>query len=300
MNNFFGTIASRLKRPINTQSIISRANTVISGQSQLARERVSNALQKFNSLTGYEEIDRLKHKVIQAERQYSEHRKLLWDSRQQYEKALQQRSQCQRDINNLLQRKHTWSSSDVNKFTELYSQEHALERSELELRRLFEQAEKQLEESHSKMLDSIRLRYQEEQVWSDNIRSLSSYGTVALMLLNLGMFIGVHTYMEPRRRQSLVENIDNRLGGHIQRFESKLAQDFSSLNDKMLMHEALLNANVQLELASTKHQTTSSTSAVEPTSAVHQIPYATFLKPSLYFIGGSVVGIISVLVAKSG
>ncbi|PKY16404.1 hypothetical protein RhiirB3_402846, partial [Rhizophagus irregularis] len=71
--------------------------------------------------------------------------------------------------------------------------------------------EKQVEKEYTELSKSIMMRYHEEQVWSDKIRSASTYGTIALMTLNIILFICVQTIFEPRKRQKLAEKFEELL-----------------------------------------------------------------------------------------
>src|SRR6266498_453725 len=128
-----------------------------------------------------------------------------------YEEAVAKRSTTQREINDLLQRKHQWSNDDVIRFTELYRNEHLNEQSEDSTREEFYKCEKQVEKHYSDLTRSIMMRYHEEQVWSDKIRSASTYGTIALMALNVILFICVQTIFEPRKRQKLADKFEELL-----------------------------------------------------------------------------------------
>ena len=44
----------------------------------------------------------------------------------------------------------------------------------------------------------------EEQIWSDKIRKISTYGTLLLLVINLLSFFALHLLFEPRKRRKLV------------------------------------------------------------------------------------------------
>jgi hypothetical protein len=97
------------------------------------------------------------------------------------------------------------------KFTELYRNEHLNEQMLTEAKEELHKYEKQVEKEYTELTKSIMMRYHEEQVWSDKIRSASTYGTIALMTLNIILFICVQTIFEPRKRQKLAEKFEELL-----------------------------------------------------------------------------------------
>lgn len=169
------------------------------------------ASDNLNKLTGYSMVENLKEKVIQKEKEFETTRKRLAAAKLAYEEVIAARSATQREINELLQRKHQWSSDDVIRFTQLYKDEHTNEQAESAAREEFQKCEQKVEQEYTELTRSIMLRYHEEQVWSDKIRSASTYGTIALMMLNVILFIGVQTIFEPRKRQKLADKFEELL-----------------------------------------------------------------------------------------
>ena len=98
-----------------------------------------------------------------------------------YEEAVVRRSNSQREVNDLLQRKSTWSDGDVGRFTSLVRQDHLYEQEELRAKSAVNVSEDAVEREFSRLLRIILARYHEEQVWSDKIRSASTYGSLAAL-----------------------------------------------------------------------------------------------------------------------
>ncbi|KAI8060664.1 mitochondrial distribution and morphology family 33, partial [Gilbertella persicaria] len=129
-------------------------------------------------------------------------------AKQTYATAIETRSNTQRGINELLQRKHLWTSDDVTKFTELYRLEHQHAQAETAARENYQTCEKQMDREYMELARSIMERYHEEQLWSDKIRSVSTYGTWALMVVNLVLFVMVQTVFEPHKRKRLTDRFE--------------------------------------------------------------------------------------------
>ncbi|KAJ1978338.1 sensitivity to high expression protein she9 [Dimargaris verticillata] len=169
---------------------------------------VTMASRALNRITGYHVIDQLKQSVITKEQEFFSARQALDEAKLTYDSALTERSHCQREINNLLQRKHLWTDADVTQFTELYRHEHLHEQAEGESKHHLQRQEKLVEQKYSELVDAIRIRYHEEQLWSDKIRAAATYGTWAVLSLNLLVFAFVHIIIEPRKRKKLMDHME--------------------------------------------------------------------------------------------
>lgn len=58
---------------------------------------------------------------------------------------------------------------------------------------------------------AILARYHEEQVWSDKIRSLSTYGSLAITGANVLIFLLAIIIVEPWRRRRLIERLEKKM-----------------------------------------------------------------------------------------
>lgn len=136
---------------------------------------------------------------------------MLQRSREAYSAAISQRSTSQREVNELLQRKHAWAPSDLERFTALYRSDHANEQAESVAKEQLELIERKAEEAASKLSASILARYHEEQIWSDKIRRMSTWGTWGLMGVNVLLFLVFQVLVEPWRRKRLVTGFEEKV-----------------------------------------------------------------------------------------
>ncbi|KAF8930159.1 sensitivity to high expression protein she9 [Dissophora ornata] len=172
------------------------------------RDTIAQLSEHLNNFTGYNAVNDLKQKVITHGDSLDSARIKLVQAKQTYETAISTRSDTQKAINDLLQRKHLWSPDDVIRFTDLYRSEHANEQAEQRAKTEYKQAEADVE-SKSRMLTRVIMeRYHEEQVWSDKIRAASTYGTWGLVGVNVMAFLIVQAFVEPRRRRKQVERYE--------------------------------------------------------------------------------------------
>ncbi|KAL8639112.1 MAG: hypothetical protein Q9228_003816 [Teloschistes exilis] len=173
--------------------------------------------QHLNHLTGYTGIESLKTSIAAQEAQLETTRSLLAAARTAYSSAIKQRSASQREVNELLQRKHIWSPADLERFTELYRSDHANELHESQAHEALTRAEKEAEEAGAKLSECILKRYHEEQIWSDKIRRMSTWGTWGLMGVNVLLFLVFQIGVEPWRRKRLVKGFEEKVQQALER-----------------------------------------------------------------------------------
>jgi sensitive to high expression protein 9 len=131
---------------------------------------------EINKVTGYDEIDALKRQVVSQgtsgstlstqriwrfryiEARISASRKAARDAKVSYEEAVEKRSDSQREVNSLLERKSTWSDTDVSRFTVLVRQDHALEQKESQAKAAVAQTENEVEREFSALMRTILAR----------------------------------------------------------------------------------------------------------------------------------------------
>ncbi|KAK7906022.1 sensitivity to high expression protein she9 [Exophiala xenobiotica] len=169
------------------------------------------ASRRLNDLTGYSGIEELKNEIEHQESVVQESRRAVKEARSKYSDAIATRSQTQREVNDLLHRKHTWSATDLERFTSLYRSDHANEQGEAAAQKDVQDAETRYEEASTKLAKAILARYHEEQIWSDKIRQMSTWGTWGLMGLNVLLFVVFQIAIEPWRRRRLVKGFEEKV-----------------------------------------------------------------------------------------
>lgn len=132
-------------------------------------------------------------------------------AKEAYEKAVAKRSASQRETNDLLQRKSTWSEEDVLNFTRLVRADHIYEQEEARTKARYAELDAAADKQFAELMRTILARYHEEQVWSDKIRSASTYGSLAALGLNLAVFVLAIVLVEPWKRKRLVQSFEQRV-----------------------------------------------------------------------------------------
>ncbi|EAW12924.1 putative mitochondrion biogenesis protein (She9) [Aspergillus clavatus NRRL 1] len=167
--------------------------------------------QRLNDLTGYSSIEALKKDIQVQEERLRTARLRVREAKDSYAAAINRRSASQREVNELLQRKHAWSPADLERFTHLYRNDHTNEVAEMETQEALSAAERESEEAAAQLSKSILSRYHEEQVWSDKIRRMSTWGTWGLMGVNVLLFLIFQIAVEPWRRKRLVKGFEEKV-----------------------------------------------------------------------------------------
>ena len=169
-----------------------------------AHDTILTATRALNDVTGYSAIEKLKKSIETQEVDLKKAKETVKQCKIAYGEAIQRRSQSQREVNELLTRKHNWSLNDLERFTELYRNDHENEIHEQEAERKLDEAESKVDGVQLKLTQLILTRYHEEQIWSDKIRRSSTWGTWVLMGLNVILFVVATFIVEPWKRNKLV------------------------------------------------------------------------------------------------
>lgn len=167
--------------------------------------------QRLNDLTGYSGIEAMKTSIEEQEQLVQTTRVAVRDAKAAYTSAIALRSTSQREVNELLQRKHAWTPTDLERFTSLYRSDHANEQAESQAQAALAAAERVAEEAGTRLGKSILARYHEEQIWSDKIRRMSTWGTWGLMGVNVLLFLVFQVAVEPWRRARLVRGFEEKV-----------------------------------------------------------------------------------------
>ncbi|KAI9725247.1 MAG: sensitivity to high expression protein she9 [Chrysothrix sp. TS-e1954] len=172
-------------------------------------DNISSLTHRLNTLTGtdYTPITRLRSSISTQEAHLSSLFTILAEAKTTHVSALNKRTASQKEVVQLLERKHSWSATDLERYMSLIRSEHVDDKAVTEAQDLLQAREKDLEEGRQTLERLERELYHEEQVWSDTIRRNSTWVTVGLMGLNVGLLVASLVLIEPWRRRRLVKEI---------------------------------------------------------------------------------------------
>ncbi|RSH83942.1 sensitivity to high expression protein she9 [Saitozyma podzolica] len=158
---------------------------------------------RINEVTGYREVEALKDLVAERESQLSKLRESARAAKVAYDEAVSHRATSQSSVNTLLERKHAWTDSDVSRFATLVRADHASNLAVTTSSAALSSAEAAADRAFSDLMQAILRRYHEEQVWSDKIRSVSTYANLVGLVVNLVVFLGAVVVVEPWKRRKV-------------------------------------------------------------------------------------------------
>ncbi|KAJ2832739.1 sensitivity to high expression protein she9 [Coemansia erecta] len=247
----------------------------------------------LNEITGYDRIALLKMQVDSSGEQFHAARRQLNDTKSQHARATKSRIANQREINSLLQRKHLWSEEDVARFTSLYRDEHQAESAETQSAKDLKEAEALVDHKYDELVNAIRERYHEEQIWSDKIRRASTYGTWAVLFMNILALFLAQAIFEPRKRRKIVAGVDERLSEAMSEQKDMLASTGQAMEQRIgeqekavvQMAQHLYNMSAVMDAISMRQERGMSEAGAQVSEPVRR-PEAAVVDPSV-LLGGS-------------
>ncbi|CEH18700.1 hypothetical protein CBOM_05419 [Ceraceosorus bombacis] len=157
---------------------------------------------RWNEVSGYEAVEALKKDVELAEQRLASLRAQQNEALQAHRKAVAQRSETQRTLNDLLSRKSSWSSSDLASYTALLQSEHSESAMEKEAGDKYEVAERQRERAWDDVVRKTLERFHEEWRWSERGRTLGNWVSAGVVGLNVVLFITAILIAKPPTRRA--------------------------------------------------------------------------------------------------
>ncbi|KAF2459083.1 mitochondrial distribution and morphology family 33, partial [Lineolata rhizophorae] len=173
------------------------------------QEHFAMAGQKVNRYTGtdYSGIEALRREIKEQERLVKARRSAVNEAKDALDAAHSQQGASQKEVVGLLERKHSWSAQDLERYMALVRSEHINDQAVQAAKDRLHAAERALEEARSQLERRERAQYHEEQIWSDTIRRNSTWVTFGLMGVNIFLLLVNLAVIEPWRRRRLVKEV---------------------------------------------------------------------------------------------
>lgn len=128
----------------------------------------------------------------------------------------------------------------MSRFTTLVRQDHLYEQEEARAKTAVEETEAAVEREFSQLMRTILARYHEEQVWSDKIRSASTYGSLAALGLNLLVFLMAIVVVEPWKRRRLAQTFEDKVEELARDNATRLEMSMGEIGRQLVDQENLL------------------------------------------------------------
>jgi len=102
------------------------------------------------------------------------------------------------------------------------------------------ETEDAVDREFSELMRAILARYHEEQVWSDKIRSASTYGSLAVLGVNLVVFIMAVIVVEPWKRKRLTQTFERKVEEMGTETKASVDAGAARLEERLAGHEQLM------------------------------------------------------------
>ncbi|KAF4778671.1 She9/Mdm33 family protein [Colletotrichum scovillei] len=231
-----------------------------------AQTRLLTASTTLNTLTGYAPIEEIKRQNTLLETRLAQAQDLVRTARTTYKTTNAKRATTQREVTTLLARKEMWSPTDLERFTQLYRQDHSLEQEVAAASEALTDAEHAEQALGQQLNAGILKRYHEEQIWSDRIRRASTWGTWGLMGVNVLLFIVLQFIAEPWKRRRLVRGVVEEEKAVLEGVTAELA----GLKAALAQREAYDDAATADDVAAYMASTMAATGTTTPAAAVEE------------------------------
>ena len=171
--------------------------------------KATAASQQINTYTGtdFSGIEALRTEIVAQEKQVKLRHAAVNTQKDRHMEAHVKQASSQKEIVSLLERKSSWSPSDLERYMTLVRSEHLDEQAVQKAKEDLAEAERDLEDTRVMLEKLERKQYHEEQIWSDTIRRNSTWVTIGLMGVNIFLLLAQIIFFEPYRRRKIVREM---------------------------------------------------------------------------------------------
>ncbi|KAK0974949.1 sensitivity to high expression protein she9 [Friedmanniomyces endolithicus] len=215
----FSTSLRRFNEPAQQEATSSLPSHVEKRRWQMSKDmtrfvdgilaRASIAGQHINEYTGtdYTGIEVLRKQILAQEQKVKDRHSEADSAKLVHREAYIKQAAAQKEIVSLLERKSSWSPTDLDRYMSLVRSEHLNDQTVQVAKDDLASAERELEGARSLLERFERKQYHEEQIWSDTIRRNSTWLTFGLMGVNIMLLLAQILIFEPYRRQKIVRDM---------------------------------------------------------------------------------------------
>jgi sensitive to high expression protein 9 len=144
-------------------------------------------------------------------------------------------------------------------------QDHLYEQEEVRAKAAVDETEDAVEREFSQLMRTILARYHEEQVWSDKIRSASTYGSLAALGLNMLVFVMAIVVVEPWKRRRLAQTFEKKIEELSMEDAARLDASMKEIGRQLADQERML-VQVTQDLSGRVSSTSAEETKVETTT----------------------------------
>ncbi|KAK5121429.1 hypothetical protein LTR85_005261 [Meristemomyces frigidus] len=158
-------------------------------------------------LDHYSGIESLRKGIIDQEQKVKGSHSAVDTAKATHQEAYVEQASAQKEIVSLLERKASWSPTDLERYMSLVRSEHLNDQAVQAAKDSLAAAERELEDARAELERLERKQYHEEQIWSDTIRRNSTWVTFGLMGFNIILLLAQILFFEPYRRRKIVREV---------------------------------------------------------------------------------------------
>ena len=197
----------------NLPSSLERRRTTVSKRLSTLTDSLltslNNVSHQVNTYTGtdYTPIITLRNAISTQESTVRTSHRAVASAKEAYDAAHSQQTSAQKEVVGLLERKASWSATDLERYMALIRSEHVNDQDVATSLTTLREREQELEQGRRQLERMERQQYHEEQIWSDTIRRNSTWVTIVLMGVNILLLLVNIVGVEPWRRRRLVKEV---------------------------------------------------------------------------------------------
>jgi len=210
--NSFNNVRTRVRMedlPSHAQKLRSDLTKQFSKSMDHMMRNLNIASQRLNNYTGtdYSGIKGLRSEITAQENLVRASLTAVVAAKSAHNAAFAAQAASQKEVVQLLERKHSWSAADLERYMQLIRNEHINDTTVQDAKTSLALAERKLEDDRTRLEKIERKQYHEEQIWSDTIRRNSTWVTFGLMGFNIILLLLSLLILEPWRRRRMVREI---------------------------------------------------------------------------------------------
>ena len=135
--------------------------------------QVEAGIKFFNEKSGWTEVEKLKNAISSLETSLREAQDKFKRVRAELDQSQQTHRSVQDEIASLSAAKQSWTDSQFRQYQDYLEQERVMQRRLATLQQDSKNAEVQVDESLRDLMEGLRKRFHQEQLWTDRIRQMS-------------------------------------------------------------------------------------------------------------------------------
>jgi hypothetical protein len=163
-------------------------------------------------------VNRLKNEISELEQRLAKAQGDYRGLRTQHTSTQEEYHRIQTEINTLSSSKSTWSDDQFRYFQNMLASDRIISNKLAVLETKMREGEQQVDVGLRELMEGLRRRFHEEQLWTDRIRMLSMWSTIAILTANSLIFL--ITFMMRSRESAYIRTVVQEIKEELKRSKS--------------------------------------------------------------------------------